>query len=62
MIVIHGIESFQRVPLPGPRVRPYMEEDFLSMYPPKKDCKTSDTAEDGLFVISGVVDGLNEDE
>lgn len=61
-IAVHCIESSEHVPLPGPRVRPSMEDDFLRLYPRKKVAELQDTSEDGLFVVSDIVDGLVEDE
>lgn len=62
MIVVDCIESSEHVPLLGPMVRPSLEDDFLRLYPRKKVAELQDTSEDGLFVVSDIVDGLVEDK
>lgn len=61
-IAVHCIESSEHVPLPGPRVRPSIEDDFLRLYLRTKVAELQDTSKDGLFVVSDIVDGLVEDE
>lgn len=61
-IALHGVESSTFVPIIGPRARPSMEEDFISLYPRKKIAELQATTEDGVFIVFGVIDGFVEGE
>lgn len=39
-----------------------MEDEFLGLYPQKTITELQGTSEDGLSVVSGIVDGFVEDE
>jgi len=61
-IAVHGIDSTAPVPLLCPRERPSLEDEFLRMYPKKSLDQMKVMAEDGLFIVSAIVEGMVEGE
>lgn len=61
-IAVHGIDSSAPVPVLCPRERPSLEDEFLKMYPKKTLAELKVMAEDGLFIVSAIVEGMVEGE
>jgi hypothetical protein len=61
-LAIDGIDYNSPIPAIGPRVRPSFEQDFLLNYPKISISNLLEIVEDGIYVVSGVVDGLVDDE
>ncbi|XP_045799478.1 replication protein A 70 kDa DNA-binding subunit-like [Trifolium pratense] len=59
---LEGVESCVSIPAIGERVKPSFEEDFLLNYPKTSIAHLLELAEDGIYVVSGVVGGLLEGE
>ncbi|MCI09325.1 replication factor A protein, partial [Trifolium medium] len=57
-IALHGVDLDAPVPLIGGSAKPSLDEEFLRMYPKKKIGELVDLAEDGIFVVCGVVAGI----
>ncbi|XP_045823690.1 replication protein A 70 kDa DNA-binding subunit B-like isoform X2 [Trifolium pratense] len=61
-IAANGIETPSTIPLLGARAKPSYEEDFLLNYPKITIAELVEKAEDGVYVVCAVVDGLVEGE
>jgi hypothetical protein len=61
-LAVDGIDLSSPIPAIGPRVRTSFEEDFLINYPKISIANLLEIVEDGIYVVSAVVDGLVEAE
>jgi hypothetical protein len=57
-IYIHGVNYDVEIPLIGPPARPFLEDEFLVMYSKKTIGQLVEIVDDGIYVVSGVVDGI----
>ncbi|GAU32646.1 hypothetical protein TSUD_218950 [Trifolium subterraneum] len=62
VLALHGIEGATRVNVFGPRVRPFVEEDFLHTYPLMSVSSLNSLVEDGTFVVCATIFGLVYEE